>query len=246
MTGPPELPASEADLEPRLGYRFRDAPRLHAALTHRSFAHEASLRPDEHYERLEFLGDALLGLVVSEWLLRDDPSADEGDLTRRKQSVVRMEALAEAARRLGLGEVLRLGRGEETTGGREKPSLLADTFEAIVGAVYLDGGIRAARSFVLRHLGKELRAHRRARVPPEDYKTRLQEAVQGKLRQTPRYRIVSTSGPPHALEFEAEVRVGESLLGTGRGTSRKQAEQAAARAALSGLEEGAADEGGGS
>lgn len=226
------------ELEGLLGYRFRRPELLEAALTHRSFAHEAAPGESEHYERLEFLGDALLGFVVSDWLLRDDPGADEGTLTRRKQSVVRMEALAEAGRTLDLGRWLRLGKGEEATGGRGKRSLLADAFEALVGAVYLDGGIRAARAFVLRHLGAELRAHRKARISPEDYKTRLQELAQARWRETPRYRIVSIAGPAHALEFEAEVHLRGRAAGRGRGSSRKQAEQAAARQALEALSGG--------
>jgi ribonuclease-3 len=232
-----EDPLPAGDLESSLGYRFRRRELLEAALTHRSFAHETGLGESDHYERLEFLGDALIGFVVSEWLLRDDPAADEGTLTRRKQSVVRMEALAEAASRLDLGRHLRLGRGEETTGGRGKRSLLADAFEAVAGAVFLDGGVRAARAFVLRHLGGELRAHRKTLVSPEDYKTYLQEFAQARWREAPRYRIVSTTGPAHALEFEAEVRLRGELVGRGRGPSRKQAEQAAARQALEALGE---------
>lgn len=221
-------------LQSRLGYRFEDPALLDTALTHASYAHESDVEKD--YERLEFLGDAVLGFVVADWLCRDDPTASEGDLTRRKQSVVRTEALAEAARRLGLGDSLRLGRGEESTGGRAKASLLADAFEAVLGAVFLDGGIRAGRAFVRRHLGAELAASRGTRDTAEDYKTRLQEYVQARLRRTPRYRIVSASGPAHALDFEAEVLLGEEILGRGRGKSRKQAEQHAACAALSALE----------
>lgn len=218
-------------LEERLGYRFRDPALLDRALTHKSWANE---RPGEaHYERLEFLGDSLLGFLVAERVHADDPEADEGELTRRKQGIVSQESLAPAARRLGLGESLRLGRGEEGTGGREKPTLLADAFEAVLAAVFLDGGVRPARAFVRRHLREELRgALSGAAQGGDDFKTRLQESVQARLRLTPRYRIVRASGPAHALVFEAEAVVGEEVLGTGRGTSRKQAEQEAARAAL--------------
>lgn len=225
--------AAEPDsLEARLGYRFRDPSILEKALTHRSFAHEQRTGEEGDYERLEFLGDALLGFLVSEWLYADDRSADEGALTRRRQAIVRLQALADAARRLGLGEVLRLGQGEERTGGRKKTSLLGDAFEAILGAVFVDGGIRPARAFVRRHLGGVLAGVRRGEVAPDDFKTRLQEAAQARLRLTPRYRIVTMSGPAHALQFEAEVRIGEDAVGRGHGTSRKQAEQAAARDAL--------------
>ncbi len=219
-------------LEARLGYRFRDPALLERALTHASFGHEVQA-PD--YERLEFLGDAVLAFVVAERMYRADPEATEGDLTRRKQSVVRAEALAEAARRIGLGEALRLGKGEESTGGRTKASLLADAFEAVLGAVYLDRGIRSARAFVNRHLGLEMGAVLQAKDVAEDYKTRLQEWAQARWRVTPRYRIVSASGPAHAQEFVAEVLVEDSVIGEGAGRSRKQAEQQAARAALRGL-----------
>jgi len=221
-----------ADLERRLGYRFSDTSLLETALTHRSHAYEQTDGEKTNYERLEFLGDALLGLIVSDWLFRDDPSAAEGVLTRRRQLVVRTTTLAERTRELSLDAELRLGRGEERTGGREKVSLMADTFEAVLGAIYIDGGIRQARNFIERHLEDVLRQTRGSREAKDDYKTRLQEAVQAKLRQTPRYRIVSTSGPAHALRFEVEVLVEGKVVGAGDGTNRKRAEQQAARVAL--------------
>lgn len=222
-------------LEGKLGYRFSDASLLEQALTHRSHAHESNDTGGGNYERLEFLGDAMLGFLVSEWLFHDDAEASEGVLTRRRQQLVRTSTLAEVANGLGLDEAIRLGRGEERTGGREKPSLMADTFEAVLGAVYLDGGLRPTRAFVRRHLGERMRATRSARVTGDDYKTRLQETVQAELRRTPRYRIVSTSGPPHALRFDVEVQVDGRVLGRGTGTNRKRAEQAAAREALARL-----------
>jgi len=192
--------------------------------------------PYRCYERLEFLGDATLGFLVSEWLYRDDEDATEGVLTRRRQLIVRTSTLATAAAQLGLDEAIRLGRGEERTGGREKPSLMADTFEAVLGAVFLDGGLRPCRAFVRRHLGETMRLARRSRQAVDDYKTRLQESVQARLRCTPRYRIVATSGPAHALQFEVEVLIHDRVLGSGSGNSRKQAEQQAAREALHALE----------
>ncbi len=225
------------DLEERLGYRFADRSTLERALTHRSWAYERGGTEGEDYERLEFLGDALLGFLVAEWLWRDDPRASEGVLTRRKQSVVRTETLTEAARRVGLGSGMLLGRGEESTGGRDKPSLLADVFEAVLGAVFVDGGVRAARSFVRRHLGGTLRTERRALLVADDYKTKLQERVQAQMKVTPRYRIVGTRGPAHAHQFEVEVLIGGKVTGTGTGPSRKQAEQQAARGALEGLDD---------
>ena len=223
------------ELEERLGFRFSDRALLETALTHGSHSHERGAGGIPSYDRLEFLGDSLLGFVVSDWLYRDDEGAAEGLLTRRRQSVVRASTLAEAAGGIGLGEEIRLGRGEELTGGRSKASLLADVFEAVLGAVYLDGGLRAARSFVRRHLGPVLRRTRGASDTVDDFKTRLQELLQARLQCTPRYRIVSTSGPAHALEFTAEVWLGEDSMGRGSGPNRKGAEQEAARAALANL-----------
>lgn len=224
--------ADRADIETRLGYRFKDPALLTRALTHRSRAYERGGPHGDDWERLEFLGDSLLGFVVGDWLFRRDAEADEGVLTRRKQTVVRTEALAEAARRIGLGDSLHLGRGEENTGGRDKVSLLADAFEGVLGAVYMDGGLRVARSFVIRHLGGVLREALGSDEAAEDYKTRLQEMTQARVHQTPRYAVTGTSGPAHAREFEAEVTLEGRVLGTGRGASRKQAEQAAAHDAL--------------
>jgi len=215
-----------------LGHRFRDRALLRTALTHRSHSYERGGVP-AHYERLEFLGDALLGFLVAEWLYRREPTEAEGGLSRRRQAIVRTSTLAHVARRIGLGEAILLGRGEERTGGRAKPSLLADTFEAVLGAVYLDGGIRAARAFARRHVGP-VRLASDASVE-DDFKTRLQEAVQARLRRTPAYRIVSTTGPAHATQFEVEVSVKGRVLGRGAGASRKQAEQSAARIALDAL-----------
>lgn len=218
-------------LERRLGYRFRDASRLDRALTHRSRAHEEGKR-SAHYERLEFLGDSLLGFLVAEWLMAKSPDADEGELTRRRQAIVSTDPLAQTAREIGLGGSLRLGRGEEETGGRGKNKLLEDAFEAVLGAVYEDGGMRAARAFVRRHLKARFAVVARGPETGDDAKTRLQELVQARLRHTPTYRIVRTAGPAHARSFTAEVMVAERVVGEGTGSSRKQAEQEAARAAL--------------
>jgi ribonuclease III len=226
-----------SELEDALGYRFEDRSILERALTHRSRAHETrDGGAGDTYERLEFLGDALLGFLVSERLMNDDPQADEGTLTRRRQTVVSTEALAEVSRRLGLGKALILGRGEDATGGRGKPSLLADAFESVLAAVYLDGGLRAARAFVRRQLKRELARTVGKTGPGADAKTRLQELVQARWRLTPSYRIVSTTGPAHAHEFTAEVLFGEEIAGRGVGSSRKDAEREAARDALVAIE----------
>jgi len=211
---------------------FDDRSLLDQAMTHRSWSHENPTAPALGYERLEFLGDAILGLFVADRLFRDDPSASEGDLTKRMQGIVSMPTLAAAARSLGLGEDVRLGRGEESTGGRGKESILADVFEAVLGAIYLDGGIRPARAFVRRHLAP----CPPSAIPDRDAKTELQERLQGRLRLTPGYRIVATSGPAHEREFEVEVVAGDRVLATGRGRSRKGAEQDAARSAIRALD----------
>ena len=224
-----------SELEKALGYRFADRSILERALTHRSRADKT----DDSYERLEFLGDALLGFLVSDRLMNDDSHADEGTLTRRRATVVSEKALALVSRRLGLGDALILGRGEDATGGRAKPSLLADAFESVLAAVYQDGGLRAARAFVRRHLKDELARTVGKTGPGADAKTRLQELVQARSRVTPSYRIVSTTGPAHAREFTAEVLVGEEISGRGRGSSRKDAEREAAKEALHAIERNA-------
>lgn len=218
-------------LENAFGYEFRDPTLLRTALTHRSHSHEQE-RGGDDYERLEFLGDALLGFVVAEWLFADDPVHAEGVLTRRRAGVVCAAALAEVSQRLGLADAIRLGRAEERSGGRLRSALLADVFEAVLAAIYRDGGIEPARAFVLRHLGPKLIEVRGQTDTVDDYKTKLQEEFQSRLQRIPSYRIVSTSGPAHALEFEVEVLMDDEVLARGSGKSRKQAEQVAARVAF--------------
>lgn len=232
MTPESEQHEDVVRVQERLGYRFRDPEWLDRALTHRSYAHEEYRDTSRSYERLEFLGDSLLGFLVAELLLRSDPDANEGVLTRRKQRVVCTDTLATVASGLGLGEELRLGRGEASTGGRAKASLLADVFESILAAVFLDGGVRPARAFVRRHLGVFVRQASTTDVLEEDFKTRLQEATQSRLRSTPSYRIVSREGPDHARTYRVAVRIGKEVYGVGKGSSRKRAEQSAAREAL--------------
>jgi ribonuclease-3 len=224
--------ARRSDLERRLGRRFADPSLLEQALTHSSWAHENATALRRDNERLEFLGDALLGQFVAERLFREDPAASEGDLTRRKQALVSMPALAVAARRLDLGAHLMLGRGEESSGGREKDSLLADAFEAVLAAIYLDGGIRACRAFVRRCLGSFKGGSAGGDSSVRDAKTELQERWQALSRVTPSYRIVETTGPAHAREFTVEVLAGDRVLAKGSGRSRKAAEQDAATSAL--------------
>jgi ribonuclease-3 len=214
-------------LQVSLGHRFRDPELLRTALTHRSAAHE---RGDAHYERLEFLGDAVLGLVAAEWLFGTLPEEAEGRLARLKSYLVSARALADWARELGVGGVLVLGAGEERSGGRDKQSLLADALEAVLGAVYLDGGLDAVRAVVRPRL--EPTIEREPQVQRQEAKTMLQEALQARGEPLPEYRLAEELGPPHERTFRVECWVGERFLGAGEGGTKKAAERAAAVQAL--------------
>jgi ribonuclease-3 len=224
------LPLQEA-----LGYTFGDVSLLRLALTHTSYGHEnaaqnAQARKDN--ERLEFLGDSVLSLVISDILLEVFPSATEGQLTKVRASAVNEGALALVARSLRLGECLLLGKGEAQSGGAEKPSILASAFEALIAAIYLDGGFNAVYP-VVRHVFAP--TFQDAASSPRcfrDPKTRLQELIQARHKSTPTYHLCSTSGPDHARRFEVEVRLGDQVLGKSEGASKKEAEQNAARCAL--------------
>jgi len=205
---------------------------LETALTHASFAHEnPAAAPGGDNQRLEFLGDAVVQFATGQLLYRHFPQAGAGELTRLRAAVVSEEALWKVAEGLGLGAHLRLGRGEEASGGRRRRSLLADAFEAVVGAVYMSAGIRQARRFVERHLGPVIRAA--AERPLVDPKTALQEVAQA-AGESVSYRPVSISGPDHRRVFEVEVLVAGAPCGWGRGASKQEAEQAAAGQALEG------------
>jgi ribonuclease-3 len=218
-------------IEERLGVEFRNRALLELALVHGSRVNETQDAQTASNERLEFLGDAVLGMVVAETLYHELPDAGEGTLTATRSALVRRETLADVARGLGLGAFLQLGRGEAASGGRDKDRNLADTLEAVVAAVYLDQGYDAARAFVLRHLQSKLQeAHTRGTVP--NYKAMLQEHLQAKNQPLPRYRVVSAIGPDHEREFTAEALLHDTILGRGTGRSRKAAETDAACAAL--------------
>ena len=214
-------------LEKKLGYRFRDRALLGEALNHSSYAneHRGGLGSNE---RLEFLGDSVLGFVSAEYLFREHPDLPEGDLTRMRASLVCEQSLYEVARELELGSYLKLGRGEEAGGGRERQSILADAVEAVFAAVYLDGGIDEARRLIERALLSRAPACEERR----DYKTTLQEVVQRRSGQALTYHMVSQSGPDHNKKFLFEVRLNDEPVGQGEGRSKKEAEQAAARDAL--------------
>ncbi|MGB2695551.1 MAG: ribonuclease III [Dehalococcoidia bacterium] len=218
------------DVEKRLGARFKNRDYLREALTHSSYLNENPDGALESNERLEFLGDAVLGLVVAHDLFAAHPELQEGKLTELRTHLVRRDTIAEAARRLGLGDDLLLGRGEDAGGGRSRPTNLAHVYEAVVGAIYLDRGLAAARRFVRRSLKPEFA--RAAEQAPPDPKSRLQEVTQSKSQQTPTYRLVRAEGPDHERRFTVEVIVGDRTLGTGSGSSKQEAEKAAANNAL--------------
>jgi ribonuclease III len=224
-------------LESRLGYTFREPAVLDRALTHRSLANEDSTGSTIDNESLEFLGDAVLGFAMADLLFRDFPQFDEGQKSKIKASLVSTATLAVLARRLGLGEFLALGRGEEKTGGRKKQALLADGYEAVIAAIYLDGGIEEARAFVSRAFAGEIEDVRSPEFWGRDYKSALQELVQSHELSLPEYSVASESGPDHRKMFHVEVRVRGELLGTARGASKKAAEQEAARKAMDKLGE---------
>jgi ribonuclease III len=220
-------------LQSRLGYQFKDIALLRLALTHPSVAHEKG-RVAQHNQRLEFLGDAVLGLVLTRELYDKFPQASEGPLTKARAQMINRRTLAEQAHRIELQKYLILSRGEEANSGRSRASALADAFEAVVGAIFLDGGLEAARAFLLlsfREAFGELNS-----IPTlENPKGELQEILQAASAEPPAYEVVCISGPEHDREFECVVRHGGADLGKGRGKSKKAAESQAALAALNGL-----------
>ena len=225
-------------VEEALGYRFDDPGLLEHALTHRSRAHEDASGGVRDNESLEFLGDAVLGFVISDRLFRECPDWNEGQKSKARAALVSTAALARVGEGLGLGNHLLLGRGEERTGGRTKRSLIADTFEAVVAAVYLDGGIEAVGGFIERWFRGQLEAVRAGEIAPgmtRDHKSALQEWLQSRDHGLPRYELVGTTGPPHRRVFETEIRVGERALARGEGRTKKESEQSAAEQALAAL-----------
>jgi ribonuclease-3 len=221
-------------LQETLGYRFRDTSLLQRALTHPSYVNEHPEESIGDNQRLEFLGDAVIDFVAADWVYRSYNDFDEGRMTRLRAVLVRTETLAHFAREVGIGEALRLGHGEEEAGGGERDANLCDAFEAVVGAVYLDAGMRAARATVEPFFGPVAETTL-AQAADQDAKSRLQEWSQAELKVTPRYRIVSARGPDHAKTFVAEVLLDDRAVGQGTGPSKQAAEQAAAQAACQSL-----------
>jgi ribonuclease-3 len=222
------------DLQQRIDYAFKDPELLERALTHKSYANENRLLA--HNERMEFLGDAVLNLVVSEYLMKTCPDATEGDLSRLRAAVVSEPALALVARGLGLGDCLLLGKGEEQTGGRDKDSLLANSLEALIASIYLDAGTDATEAFIIRFFGDLIKQACVMRGTI-DYKTQLQELCQERLKQLPDYRVISETGPDHRKQFTVELSLRGEVYGSGTGRNKKEAEQRAAKEALTRLAE---------
>ena len=220
------------DLEMAIGYRFENITLLQNALAHSSYANEHWHNSLKSNERLEFLGDSILGMVVAEYLYRNFPDRLEGDLTRMRADMVCENSLARIAERLQLGSYLLLGNGEEQNGGRKRSSILADAVESVIAACFLDGGMAAAEQFIQKFVLCSVPAN----APQNrDYKTGLQELVQQKKNQVLSYRLVGESGPDHDKQFTMEVTLNEKVVGTGIGSSKKRAEQDAARAAMENL-----------
>lgn len=236
-----------AALEAAIGYSFKDIGLLNRALTHKSYRFEQAPHagpPAQDNEQLEFLGDAVLGFIVSEQLVRLYPEIPEGGLSKRKAHLVSAQRLFEVAERLRLGAYLRLGRGEELTGGRSKRALLANALEAVIAALYLEGGLEAARRFILTHIMSEALASGSLDTDRvNDYKSALQERTQQLRLPTPRYVTVKEAGPEHSKTFTVEVRVGRNLTSRAEGFTKKSAGQKAAQLALEQLEKMQAGDG---
>ncbi len=236
--GPARVVPFGSELEPLervIGYRFRDRGLLEHALTHRSRVHEDASGGVIDNESLEFLGDSILGFVIADMLFREFPQHNEGQKSKLKASIVSATSLGRLGDRVGLGDYLILGRGEEKTGGRQKLALIADCYEALIAAVYLDGGIEPARGFIERQFGALIEEARRTGADAaftEDYKSALQEWLQSHDRGLPIYRLAAEIGPAHRRRFEVEVLVNGQPLTRAEGKSKKEAAQAAAKAAL--------------
>lgn len=223
------------DLEGEIGYTFREPGNLVLALTHSSYANEKKAAGLKSNERLEFLGDSVLNIVTSDYIYRNYPELPEGEMTRTRAAVVCEASLTRCAEKIRLGEYLFLGKGEENTGGRTRSSILSDAFEALIGAVYIDGGISDARGFILRYMEDIYQDIDRQNVF-RDYKTMFQEIIQKQSDQKISYRILDERGPDHDKTFTAQVLVGNEPYGEGTGRSKKEAEQNAAKDAINSMQ----------
>jgi len=229
------MPASSSDasnlnaVEENVHYTFRDKNLLLHVLTHKSYSNENKMLYSN--ERLEFLGDAVLDLIISDYLIRKFPASPEGDLSKLRAMIVNEDTLSTIAKGIGIGKYLLLGKGEDLTGGREKPSLLSDALEALIAAIYLDGGINDATTFVKNSFNEEIK-HYVSKGVTYDFKTDLQEYCQGRFGVLPKYRVAKESGPDHKKVFEVRLLINDEPYGAGIGKTKKEAQQRAAQEAL--------------
>jgi ribonuclease III len=222
------------ELESKTGYNFKDKGCLILSMTHSSYANEMSNKSDNEEpsnERLEFLGDAVLGIIISDYMYRNYSELSEGEMTKARANIVCESSLADCAQKINIGHYLRLGKGEEGTGGRTRQSILSDAFEALIAAIYIDGGMENAKNFVLKSM-KDMVSYAIKGALLLDYKTQLQEYIQQKSKKKASYRLIKEKGPDHDKTFVACVKINNKTAGTGEGKSKKEAEQNAARNAL--------------
>jgi len=224
-----------SQLEDKVGYNFKDKGVISTAITHSSYANERKTKKIKYNERIEFLGDSVLSLVISEYLYKMYPDLPEGELTVTRAKIVCENSLSKGAIDIGLGNFLLLGKGEELSGGRNKISILSDAFEALIGAIYLDGGFNTAREFILKYMENIIKSCVEGKIF-YDFKTQLQEIVQQNGEQHISYNVVDESGPDHNKAFVTEVRINDVITGHGKGHSKKESEQNAAKDALNKLE----------
>lgn len=218
------------DLQTKIGYRFKNISLLKEALTHSSYANEHKAQHIKYNERLEFLGDAVLSIVVSDYIFKNCPELPEGELTKLRASLVCEKSLFEFAKKINLGKYLVLSKGERNNGGSERPSILSDAFEALIAAIYIDGGMENASKYVLGFIIPAIKNTKKKRI--NDYKTTLQEIIQKNPGEHLEYVLVNESGPDHNKHFVVEVHLNSNVIGKGGGRSKKEAEQQAAREAL--------------
>jgi len=226
-------------LEQRINYVFKDKGTVLTAITHSSYANEKKARKLKYNERIEFLGDSVLSLTISEHLYKRYPDLPEGELTVTRAKIVCENSLSRCAADIGLGELLLLGKGEELSGGRSKSSILSDAYEALIGAIYMDGGFETAKAFILRHMEDIIKNSMQGKLF-YDYKTQLQEKIQQKGDQQITYSVIDEKGPDHNKTFVTQIKINDVICGQGSGRSKKESEQNAARDALDKLSEQAA------
>lgn len=234
MSSAEKFDKSAESLEKLIRYEFKDRNNLLLALTHSSYANEIKSRGLKHNERIEFLGDAVLNIIISENIFTSLPEYSEGELTKIRASIVCESSLMMCANTINLGEQLLLGKGEELTGGRTRSSILCDAFEALIGAIYVDGGLESTRRFVLKHMSEIIKDSIEGTIA-KDFKTQFQEIIQKDSDKKITYEIVNEKGPDHNKQFIARVSVDSQLLGEGEGKSKKEAEQNAAREAINNI-----------